>query len=127
MTKWQYYLSGDTPELADEGEAGLIRLPVGAPVALAEQLFPSGEWTSTDRLWKQKYQGSWDETVEIDEERAAALMRRWVEIGRIQKLPSDESSIPPDVAASLTEADNQAAARWRSVPTPPGAEDIGQG
>jgi hypothetical protein len=49
----------------------------------------------SDILYKQKYQGSDHETVEIDEARAERLMRTWVEIGRIPKPPSDESSIPP--------------------------------
>ena len=62
--------------------------------------------------------------MEIDEDRAARLIRRWVEIGRIAKLPSDESSIPPDLAARLDRVDEQAAAIWRAVPIPPGAEDI---
>ena len=124
MTRWQYFLTGDTPDQADEGKAGLIRLPAGAPVALAELLLPSGEWQLTDRLWKQKYEGSWDETTEIDTERAEALLRRWVEIGRIANPPSDESSIAPELAARLAAVDEQAAAIWRSVPTPPGAEDI---
>jgi hypothetical protein len=127
MTRWQYYLSGDTPELADDGKAGLIRLPVGARVARAEMLLRSGDWVHSDILYKQKYQGSWDETVEIDEDRAAGLMRRWLDIGRIEKLPSDEPSIPSEVANELTGLDEQAEARWRGVPTPPGADDIGEG
>ena len=124
MTEWQYYLSGETPERAGDGKAGLVRLPVGAGVALAEMLMPSGEWTHSDILYRQKYQGSWDETVEIDGERAHQVIRRWVEIGRIAKLPSDESSLPADVANALSEIDRQAEAVWRTVPVPPGAEDI---
>jgi hypothetical protein len=124
LTKWQYYLSGDTPERADEGKSGLIRVPVGAPVSLAEQLGRSGDWNLTDRLWRQKYLGSWNETTEIEQERAEQLMRRWVEIGRIKKLPSDESTTPPEIIAELSGMDSRADAIWHDVPTPPGAEDI---
>lgn len=124
MATWRYFLSGDTPDRADEGRAGLIRSPVGAGVANAETLLPSGDWRLSDVLYKQKYQGSDHEAVEIDEDRAQRLIRRWVEIGRIAKRPSDESSIPPELAARLDRVDEQAAAIWRAVPVPPGATEI---
>lgn len=124
MTTWQYFLAGDHPEQAEQGKAELIRLPVGAPVSLAESVRRAGEWAPTDTLWNEKYEGSWDKISEISEERAEAILRGWVEAGLIPKLPNPRSSIAPDEAARLIEADRIAAEVWDNVPTPPGATDI---
>jgi hypothetical protein len=124
MTEWQYFLTGGMPERADEGKGGLIRLPVGGPVSLAESLDPSGGWSADDRMWRVKYLGSDYEMSEISTERAHELMGRWVEIGRIAAPPSEQSSIPAERAAELIEADHRAAERWQGVTPPPGAGSI---
>lgn len=123
MIAWTYYLTGNV-ERADEGKAGLVRVPAGGPVTLAEALYPSGEWSADDRMFRATYQGSDYEFTEITPERAEELMHRWLEIGRITSYPSGEPSIDPETAARLVEADRQAAARWRGVPAPPGAADL---
>lgn len=124
MAEWRYFLGGDHPELADEGKAELIRLPAGAPVSLAESVRRSGEWQPTDTMWNEKYRGTWDVTTEISQERAEEILNNWVERGLLAKLPNPQSSIPPETAARLIEADRVAAETWADVPIPPGAKDI---
>jgi len=127
-TQWRYFLAGDpgdAPELADRGEAGIVRLPVDAPVSLAEAVLPPGEWSPTEIMWREKYLGSGDwEFTEISGERAQELLRRWVQIGRLERMPDEASMITPELAEHLTAMDKEAEARWRNVPKPPGAEDI---
>lgn len=124
MTEWQYFLSGGTPQAAESGAAGLNRLPVGAPVSLAEALTPAGDWIADDRMWRAKYQGSDYEFTEVGAADAERLIARWVEIGRIAKVPESASSFTPDEHARLVEADRQARAAWARVQPPPGAESI---
>jgi hypothetical protein len=124
MTTWQYFLGGDHPELADEGQAELIRLPTGAPVSLAESVRRSGRWEPTDTMWNERYKGSWDATTEISAERADQILNRWVEHGLIPGMPDPRSSIPPDMAQRLVDAARRADTTWQGVPTPPGALDI---
>ncbi|WP_345624994.1 hypothetical protein [Rugosimonospora acidiphila] len=123
MIRWRYFINSDKPELADEGKAGLTRLPEGAPVALAEALIRGG-WQSDDRMWRAKYLGSDYEFTEITEERAYELIRSWVASGWLERMPDDASTITPELAERLTAMDRKAAAAWRDVPKPPGAEDI---
>jgi hypothetical protein len=75
-------------------------------------------------MWRAKYLGSDYEFTEISPERAQALLVRWVEIGRLYGLPSEESMITPELAAYLAGMDAQAAAQWHDVPKPPGAQDV---
>jgi hypothetical protein len=124
MPQWQYYLSGHTPELADTGSCGLIRRPEGGPVSLAEFVTRDGDWLIDDTLWKNKYEGEDEPLTEISVERAEQLMGLWVAIGRLDALPSDESSIAPEDAARLIEAERRAAEIWRNVQPPPGAETL---
>jgi hypothetical protein len=121
---WQYYLSGESPEAADEGRCGLTRTPVGGPASLAEMVTPAGGWLPDDGLWKNLYQGDDDPYVPIESDRAEQLMARWVEIGRLAKVPSGESTFSAEEQARLIEADRRAAQLWRDVPIPPGAADI---
>jgi hypothetical protein len=124
MTRWRYFLSGDTPELADEGKVGITRLAEGTPVSMAESVVRWGEWRPSDRMYRAKYLGSDYEFVEITAERAEELLRRWVEIGRLEKHPGEDSRITPELAEYLASRDREAEERWRDVPKPPGAEGI---
>jgi hypothetical protein len=135
-TRWRYFLSfgigaGDQLDAeqqvvaADAGRAGMTRLPVGARVALAESLRGrEGRWWASDLMWRAKYLGSDYEFTEVSAERAQELLERWVRIGRLERMPSQETTITPELAQHLTRIDAEAEARWRDVPTPPGAEDI---
>ena len=124
MTEWEYRLLGDHPDRADAGGVGLVRLPVGGPVSLAELVWPDGEWRVTDRLWRITYEGADGRVTPIDTERAEQLLLRWVSTGRIATLPSGESSLTAAERARLVEADRQAAAAWRQVSPPPGLDSI---
>jgi len=130
--QWRYFLRFGDDDLsaegqaaeADAGRAAMYRLPVGAPVSLLEALMGEGVWQVTDVMWRAKYLGSDYEFTEITPERAEELMRRWVEIGRLDAMPSQEWSITAELAEYLTGLDAQAQAQWRDVARPPGAEDV---
>jgi hypothetical protein len=129
VTQWRYFVAadpGDPPDLADQGDAGILRLPAAGSVSLAEAVVKPGEWIPTEIMWRERYRGSGDwEFHEISPDRAHALLRRWVEIGRLDHLPDDASAITPDQARVLADRDRESEAHWRNVPRPPGAENIG--
>lgn len=132
MPQWHYFLSAhgepepEVQELAERGNAGIYRLPVGAPVALLEGLQRRDpyEWTWSDEMWRAHYLGSDNEFIEISPERAHEIFTLWVEKGIVPGYPPEESPITPELAQYLTGLDEQAQAQWRDVPTPPGAEGL---
>ena len=124
MTAWEYYLTGDPTDPDDGGRTGMIRMPVGGPLALAESVLPSGDWMLSERLWKNHFEGADEPVHRIAAADAEAMMRRWVGTGRLAKYPPDESGIPPAQAERLRRAERQAAEAWSRVEIPPGAEDI---
>jgi hypothetical protein len=129
-TRWHYFLStspGDSPEAVERGEAGITRLPEGWAVSVAEAVWPNGQWMPTDSMWREKFLGSGSsEFVEISPARAQELLRRWVEIGRLTAMPSEESMMTADLVAHLEGREREDEARWRGVPKPPGSQDVGQ-
>jgi hypothetical protein len=129
VTQWHYFIAadpGDPPELADQGEAGILRLPAGASVGLAEAVVPPGEWAPTDIMWRERYRGSGDwEFREVSADRAHSLLRRFVELGRLERLPDEASALTPEQARALADRDRESEAQWRQVPRPPGVDNIG--
>jgi hypothetical protein len=128
VSDWRYFIAtdpGESPAVADQGEAGLLRLPAGGSVSLAEAVVKPGEWIPTDIMWRERYRGSgaW-EFHEIPAGRAHDLLRRFVELGRLDRLPDDASAITPEQARALADRDRESAAQWSNVQKPPGADDI---
>ncbi|WP_375498896.1 hypothetical protein [uncultured Jatrophihabitans sp.] len=122
-TQWEYFLAGEPLDDDHRGQ-GLIRLPAGGPVSLAESVGPSGEWQLTDTLWKNRYEGRDEPVHPINVRDAEALLLRWVSTGRLARYPSAGSNIPPQQAERLTQADHEARAVWNRVQAPPGATEI---
>jgi hypothetical protein len=128
MTQWRYFVSTDpgaSPEVADRGQGGILRLPAGGSESQAEAVVRPGEWIPTSMMYRELYLGSGDhEFHEITPDRAQTLLRRFVELGRLDHLPDEASSITPEQTQALTERDHESTARWRNVEKPPGAEDV---
>ncbi|MEJ2579622.1 MAG: hypothetical protein P8Z68_11115, partial [Kineosporiaceae bacterium] len=121
--RWLYYLRTDTrgpPPDPDQGRnVGLSRIPDGAPIFLAESVKVWGEWQLSDLMWREQQVRSGYEFTEIPADRARALLERWVQVGRLEKYPAEESKVSPELAAYLTGLDEGAGARWFPPQAPP--------
>jgi hypothetical protein len=123
--RWQYFLTGRQPELAQEGRGSLIRLHEGAPLLTAQMALASGEWALTDRMWREHYMGSDDRFTQVDAARARTVLESWVELRLFQTAPDLEAPGPDEASVrAAQQADARGDAAWRDVSTPQGAQDL---
>ncbi|MFE3546407.1 hypothetical protein ACFXK0_25885 [Nocardia sp. NPDC059177] len=117
MSDWVYYLRGPEPpdEAGDNTGMAMTRIPAGEltaaytmstptvtrftlmmpkNVAAAQTVGRDGQWHPDERPSRLKYLGADYEYWPIDEHHAAALLHRWVEVGRIARIPADPDPQP---------------------------------
>ena len=120
---WRSFLT--EPDHVEEGLANVFRLGEGAPLLTLEMATATGGWTGSDMMWRVHFLGSEHEFHEVGPEQARAVLDRYVALGYIAQAADLEAPGPAaDLVDAAREADAQADAAWRDVPTPPGAEDI---
>jgi hypothetical protein len=121
--RWRYFLT--EPDLVEEGFTGVFRMREGAPL-LTLEMAGGGAWARSDRLYRVHYRGTIDDEFhEVDRERAAAVLQRYLELGYYKGIPDLDAPGPDDeFVAAAQEADDSADAAWRDVRTPPGVENL---
>jgi hypothetical protein len=113
------------PERVEDGFADVFRMREGAGL-LTLEMAGVGVWSRSDRMYRVHFLGTIDdEFCEVDRDRAAAVLQRYLELGYYERIPDLDAPGPDDeFVAAAQEADDSADAAWRDVRTPPGVENL---